>query len=152
MCWEHAAALQEQVLPAVEKKGGQLFFVGVGTAEAANEFATQLGLPPSICFGDENGVVGDVLGLDQGFRTMWNPPAVDNMMARNDQESLQRLGQAYKAAADNIGIRQLAPKNVQDTLRQGGTFVFRGSQPLLEHFDAKVGDNCEIDEILAVLK
>ena len=83
---------------------------------------------------------------------MWNPPAVNEMMARNSQESLKELGEAYTRAANNIGIRQLAPKNVQDTLRQGGTFVFRGDKLLLEHYDAKVGDSCEIDEILKTIR
>lgn len=129
-----------------------MFFIGVGTGQAAAEFAEQLGIDAKLCFGDEGGVVGDILGLDKGFKTMWNPPAVENMMARNNQESLKALGEAYKAAADTIGIQNLAPKKIEDTLRQGGTFVFKGSKPLLEHVDAKVGDNCEIDDILAILK
>lgn len=83
---------------------------------------------------------------------MWNPPAVDNMMGRNDQESLKALGEAYKNAADNIGIKNLAPTQIKDTLRQGGTFVFRGEKTVLQHLDTKVGDNCEIDAILASLK
>jgi AhpC/TSA antioxidant enzyme len=149
LCWEHAAALKEQVLPAIP--GQKLFFVGVGTGQAAAEFAEQLGIDPALCFGDEGGAAGDVLGLEKGFNTMWNPPAVKNMMARNDQASLTALGEAYKNAADNIGIQNLAPKQIKDTLRQGGTFVFKGSKPLLVHYDSKVGDNCEIGEILAAL-
>ena len=135
------------VLPASQK----LFFIGVGTGEAASEFASQLNIDPSLCFGDENGIVGDALQLQKGFQTMWNPPAVNQMMARNDQESLTLLGEAYKGAADNIGIKNLAPTKIEDTLRQGGTFIFRGENLLLEHFDAKVGDNCEVEEILKVL-
>lgn len=150
MCWEHAAALKEQVLPAIP--GQKLYFVGVGTGEAAAEFAKQLGIDPSLCFGDEGGAVGEELGLAKGFKTMWNPPAVENMMARNDQESLTVLGEAYKNAADNIGIQNLAPKKIEDTLRQGGTFVFKGNKPLLAHFDTKVGDNCEIQDILGALR
>lgn len=134
------------MLPAIK-----LYFVGVGTGEAAAEFAKSLGIDPKLCFGDEGGVVGDVLGLDKGFKTMWNPPAVDAMMARNDQDSLKELGKAYKAAADNIGIQNLAPKNIEDTLRQGGTFVFKGNKPLLAHYDQKVGDNAKIEDILAAL-
>ena len=137
------------MLPAIPNQ--RLFFVGVGTAEAASEFADKLDIDPKLVFGDEGGAVGDVLGLKKGFKSMWNPPAVDNMMARNDQESLTALGEAYKAAADNIGFQRLAPKKIEDTLRQGGTFVFKGRKPLLSHFDSKVGDNCEIDEILSVL-
>lgn len=152
MCWEHADQLKKRVIPAVAKKGGKVFFVGVGSGEAAAEFAAQLDIDPSICFGDEGGSMGDALNLDQGFGTMWNPPAVQAMMSRNDQESLTALGEAYKSAADNIGIKKLAPPEIKDTLRQGGTFVFRGSSPLLEHFDSKVGDNCEIDDILAALR
>lgn len=125
--------------------------MGVGSGEAAAEFADQLGINPSLCFGDEGGAVGEVLGLDKGFKTMWNPPAVQNMMARNDQESLTALGEAYKAAADSIGLQNLAPKEIEDTLRQGGTFVFKGNKPLLAHYDTKVGDNCEIEDILAAL-
>mmetsp|Transcript_28788 Transcript_28788/g.29149 ORF Transcript_28788/g.29149 Transcript_28788/m.29149 type:complete len:87 (+) Transcript_28788:313-573(+) len=82
---------------------------------------------------------------------MWNPPAVDMMMSRNDKESLTMLGNAYKNAADEIGIQKLAPKDVADTLRQGGTFVFRGKTAILEHYDSKVGNNCEINAILSSL-
>lgn len=129
-----------------------MFFVGVGSAEAAAEFADQLGLDPAMCFGDDGGAVGDVIGLDKGLKTMWNPPAVDNMMSRNNEESLKRLGESFVAAVDSIGIRKLAPEKVADTLRQGGTFVYRGERPLLEHFDEKVGDNAEIDDILSALE
>ena len=123
----------------------------MGSGEAAAEFASQLNIDPALCFGDEDGVVGDTLSLEKGFSTMWNPPAVDNMMSRNDQDSLKALGKAYKGAADNIGIKNLAPTQIKDTLRQGGTFVFRGEKALLEHFDTKVGENCEISSILQSL-
>lgn len=126
--------------------------MGVGSGEAASEFAQQLGVEPAICFGDDNGDMYDALGAEQGFKTMWNPPAVDSMMARNDQASLTALGQSYKAAVDNIGFKRLAPPDIKDTLRQGGTFVFRGAQPVLEHYDTKVGNNCEIDVILTALQ
>lgn len=135
------------MLPACNK----VFFVGVGSGEAAAEFADKLGIDPALCFGDEGGAVGDALGLDKGFKTMWNPPAVENMMARNDQESLTALGEAYKAAADTIGFQSLAPRRIEDTLRQGGTFVFKGNKSKLTHYDTKVGDNCEIDDILTAL-
>lgn len=144
--------MKKRVIPAVEKKGGKVFFVGVGSGEAAAEFASQLEIDPSACFGDEGGAAGDALGLEKGFKTMWNPPAVDAMMARNDKESLTFLGEAYKNAADNIGIQKLAPPAIDDTLRQGGTFVFRGSSLLLEHYDAKVGDNSDVEDILAAIE
>lgn len=127
---------------------GKVFFVGVGTSEAAAEFAARLDVDPELCFGDEGGAAGDALELKRGFGTMWNPPAVNAMMGRNDEESLKALGEAYKAAADNIGIRNLAPKDINDTLRQGGTFVFKGDELLLEHYDEKVGDNASIEDIL----
>eukprot|EP00986_Skeletonema_menzelii_P019879 scaffold29463_cov148-Skeletonema_menzelii.AAC.4 len=144
----HASKLRDDVLPAVDK----IFFVGVGTGEAAAEFAKELGIDPKLCFGDDGGVAGDNLGLQQGFNTMWNPPAVSTMMERNDEDSLKALGEAYKNAADNIGIQKLAPKDIKDTLRQGGTFVFKGDKLLLEHYDQKVGDNAKISDILACLK
>lgn len=136
------------MLPATSK----LYFVGVGSAEAASQFADKLGIDPQLCFGDEGGAMGESLGLEKGFKTMWNPPAVQTMMERNDEDSLKALGEAYKAAADEIGIQNLAPKEIQDTLRQGGTFVFKGSKALLEHFDSKVGDNCEIEDILKAVR
>lgn len=141
--------LRDVVLPATPSK--KVFFIGVGSALAAQEFATQLNIDPALCFGDDGGEVGEVLGLEKGLKTMWNPPAVDNMMGRNDEESLKSLGEAYKSAADNIGFQKLAPADMKDTLRQGGTFVFKGDKLLLEHYDEKVGDNCAIDDILRVL-
>jgi len=125
--------------------------VGVGSAAAASEFATQLGVSPSICFGDEDGVVGESLELLKGVGTMWNPPAVGKMMERNNQESLTLLGQSYKKAADNIGIQKLAPTNIEDTLRQGGTFIFKGNTPLVAHYDEKVGDNYDIESTLGLI-
>jgi len=126
-----------------------MFFVGVGSADAAAEFAANLNINPSMCFGDEGGAAGDVLSLKKGVNTMWNPPAVSTMMDRNDEDSLKDLGEAYKNAADSIGIQNLAPKEIKDTLRQGGTFVFRGDKLLLEYYDQKVGDNANIEDILA---
>lgn len=136
------------MLPAADK----LFFVGVGSAEAAAEFAKELNIDPTICFGDEGGAAGDALNLRQGMKTMWNPPAVNAMMERNDETSLKVLGEAYKNAADNIGFQRLAPKDIKDTLRQGGTFVFRGDELRLEHYDEKVGDNAKIEDILASIR
>lgn len=135
------------LLPAKQK----LFFVGVGTGEAAAEFAKQLEIDPALCFGDAGGTVGDAVQLQKGFSTMWNPPAVNQMLDRNDQTSLQELGLAYKSAADAIGIKNLAPNDLQDSLRQGGTFVFRGNKLMLEYYDTKVGDNCPINDILTFL-
>ena len=136
--------MRDQVLPAVPK----VFFIGVGTGEAAAEFADQLGVDAALCLGDEGGTVGNALGLKKGFRTMWNPPAVQNILERNNPESLKSLGEAYVGAVENIGIRRLAPSKIQDTLRQGGTFVFKGDQLVLEHYDQKVGDNASIESIL----
>mmetsp|Transcript_7936 Transcript_7936/g.11659 ORF Transcript_7936/g.11659 Transcript_7936/m.11659 type:complete len:131 (+) Transcript_7936:2-394(+) len=125
--------------------------VGVGSSLAAQEFASQLDIDPALCFADEGGAAGDALGLEKGMKTMWNPPAVDNMMGRNDEASLKALGEAYKSAADNIGLKKLAPEKIKDTLRQGGTFVFKGDTLLLEHYDEKVGDNCLIEDIIKTL-
>lgn len=144
------------VIPALLKNSnnnnGKVLFIGVGSGEAAAEFATQLSVDPKCCFGDVNGESNEALQLQKGMNTMWNPPAVTKMMKRNDQDSLTALAEAYKAAVDTIGIQQLAPPNIQDTLRQGGTFVFRGTTLLLDHQDGKVGDNCEITDILEALQ
>ena len=62
-----------------------------------------------ICYGDDGGSVGVALELEKGFGAVWNPLAVGAMMARNGQKSLTVLGETYKGAADNIGIKRLAP-------------------------------------------
>mmetsp|Transcript_3323 Transcript_3323/g.7164 ORF Transcript_3323/g.7164 Transcript_3323/m.7164 type:complete len:98 (-) Transcript_3323:223-516(-) len=95
--------------------------------------------------------MGDVLGLEKGIKTMWNPPAVNQMMSRNDKKELEDLGNSYKNAVDNVGFKNLAPENTKDTLRQGGTFIFRGTEPIFEYYDSKVGDNADIDAILATI-
>ena len=149
LCWEHARELRDVVLPAIPS--GKLFFVGIGSALAVQEFASNLDIDPTLCFADEGGTAGEVLGLGKGFKTMWNPAAIDTMMGRNDEESLKALGESYKAAIDKVGFQKLAPPNMMDTFRQGGTFVFKGNNLLLEHYDEKVGDNCSIEDILKVL-
>jgi hypothetical protein len=62
------------------------------------------------------------------------------------------LGNAYKMAIDNVGIKTIMPSDMKDTLRQGGTLVFKGSKSLFEHFDSKVGDNANIHSILAAMQ
>jgi len=141
--------LRDKVLSA--NKNAKLFFVGIGTAEAAKEFATQLDIDPAVCFGDEGGSVGDALALEKGLKTMWNPSVVGEMQTRNDKEELEALGNSYKNAIDNVGFQGLAPKDTKDTLRQGGTFIFKGSEAIFEHYDTKVGDNADIDAILAAI-
>ena len=133
-------------------RGGKLFFIGIGSGEAAAEFAAQLEIDPSLCFADAEGAAYEAVGLSAGLGTMWNPSAVGKMMDRNDQQSLTALGEAYTSAANNVGgFQKLAPQGITDTLRQGGTFVYRGATPVLEHIDQKVGDNCDIDAILAAV-
>ena len=147
--------MRDQILLSANnnnKKNAKLFFVGIGDAQAALEFATQLNIDPSLCFGDEGGSAGDTLGLEKGFSTMWNPQAVNEMMERNEKENLEDLGAAYKQAIDNVGFKGLAPKDAKDTLRQGGTFVFRGSEPIYQHYDAKVGDNANMEDLLAAIR
>jgi hypothetical protein len=141
--------LRDEVLPAVPNQ--KLFFIGVGTGEAAAEFADKLGVNPALCFGDDGGLAGDALNLERGFKTMWNPPAVQNMMDRNDETSLKALGEAYMGAVENIGFQELAPKKIQDTLRQGATFVFKGDRLVFDHYDQKVGDHASTQDILKVL-
>ena len=51
---------------------------------------------------------------------MWNPPVATALMARNDQESLTAVGEAFKGEADTIGIKWLAPAQIRDTLRRAG--------------------------------
>lgn len=142
--------MRDRVLSA--NNNAKLFFVGIGSADAAKEFATQLNIDPSMCFGDEGGAAGDALALEKGLKTMWNPAVVNEMTTRNEKEALEDLGNAYKNAIDNIGFQGLAPKDTKDTLRQGGTFIFRGSEPIFEYYDSKVGDNADIDAILAAIK
>jgi len=139
------------VLPATQSSE-KLFFVGIGSSLAAQEFAKNLDIDPKLCFADDGGNAGEMLGLEKGMKTMWNPSAVDSMMSRNDEDSLKGIGEAYKSAADSIGFQKLAPTNIKDTLRQGGTFVFKGNKLLLEHVDEKVGDNCPIEDIMNFYK
>merc|ERR1712085_115507 len=141
------AQLRDVVLPATSSSD-KLFFVGIGSPLAAQEFAKNLNIDPKLCFADNGGETGEKLGLEKGMKTMWNPSAVDSMMSRNDEDSLKAIGEAYKSAADSIGFQKLAPTNMKDTLKQGGTFVFKGNNLLLEYADQKVGDNCGIDEIM----
>jgi len=143
--------LRDALLLPANSNNNNVFFVGVGGGEAAAEFASQLGVDPRWCLADNGGIAGEGLNLKKGPGTMWNPPAVNAMMGRNDEDSLKQIAVAYKNAADNIGIQNLAPPDIRDTLRQGGTFVFKGKKLLLEHYDQKVGDNCAVEAILKVL-
>ena len=72
-----------------------MYNICVGTAVAASECSSQLGMYPSVCLADDGGVAGDTLRLEKGMKTMWNPPAMEIMMGnKNDENSLKILGEA----------------------------------------------------------
>ena len=52
------------------------------------------------------------------------------------------------------GLHAMMPSTVEATLVQGASFVFKGKEVLLEHYDASSGAHVSVDELLetALLK
>ncbi|KAJ1457489.1 hypothetical protein M885DRAFT_515058 [Pelagophyceae sp. CCMP2097] len=75
----------------------------------------------------------------EGIGSMWSK-ATNTALDARGKEDLNAILKLYKP---------LQPKRIEQTLVQGGSFVFDGTKTLLEHFDESSGAHIELETILA---
>mmetsp|Transcript_66061 Transcript_66061/g.213056 ORF Transcript_66061/g.213056 Transcript_66061/m.213056 type:complete len:175 (-) Transcript_66061:32-556(-) len=170
-CWELGLQLKRDWLPELEKAGVRLLVVGIGTAESAREFATEVGLPPEIVFGDEEAAAYKAVrlvnsdfeedGRKRGMRMMTGK-TFEAITSRANGRPVSFFGLfdiPFLATNDDLEqakeiYKPLVPQgenSLDKTLVQGGMLVFKGDEQVYQHRDTSVGVHAEIERVLAAV-
>lgn len=156
-CWELATQLERDVLPAADAAGVQLFAVGIGSAEAAAEFADRSGFPASRLLADASdesdayAAIGsrnterDAQGkqIFEGIGSMWSKKTNEAIKKRG-RDDLNAILKVYKP------LMPKGPKAMEQSFVQGATLVFDGSKELFAHYDFSSGDHADLEEVVRV--
>uniref|UniRef100_A0A7S2BHG2 Uncharacterized protein n=1 Tax=Octactis speculum TaxID=3111310 RepID=A0A7S2BHG2_9STRA len=160
--------LQRDVLPAFENAGVKLFVVGIGSVESGREFSEALRppFPLEMLLVDESeltdayaaaGTRNSARGEDgkqvfEGVESMWSTATTTAIDARGKQDLDAVTGNLFNKGP----YKPLMPKGrslfdqraIEKTLVQGGSFVFRGRETLVEHYDESSGAHLPIQTLL----
>lgn len=167
--------MQRELLPAVcpldANGSAKLAVVGIGSLEAAQEFADALGLPREVVFADEGALTHKAVGtvnsdfeesaLTRGKRMMtaetWRAVAsrrggrrvsmfglfdLPAVATNNDLEAVKPGAGIYKAFS--LEGDQAADRS----LVLGGALVFNGAKLLMAHYDEVLGAHADMEWVI----
>jgi len=158
--------LRRDALPRLRAAGVGLRVVGIGSLESGRTFAQQTELPAELLFVDESDTSDvyaaagtrntkrDASGkaVFEGVGSMWSSSTNDAIRERGREDLNAITGSLFKPGI----YKPLMPKastmtrTFEQTMVQGGAFVFDGDRVLLEHYDESSGAHVSLDELLRV--
>tara|TARA_B100000795_G_scaffold147782_1_gene110721 strand:+ start:267 stop:764 length:498 start_codon:yes stop_codon:yes gene_type:complete len=154
------------VLPALTEANVRLFAVGIGSADAAREFAERIDFPTELLMADESedslahaaagtrNTKRDANGkaVFEGVESMWSSKTTDGIEARGRDDLNGVIGGLFKPGPYKPlmpkGKGLFDPKVMERTMVQGGAFVFDGEQELFAHLDFSSGDHADLGELV----
>lgn len=145
-CQATARELARDVLPALNKSGVRLSFVGIGTAERARDFAARTQLPLASLYADPTNAAYDALNLESSlaaaFLSPQTPLAIARRAARGggDWKDLRAMLDGWKPWQPPQGVRQ--------ALNQGGAYLFDGTTCVWSHRDPATAAHAEPSEMM----
>ena len=141
---ELATQLTRDALPLLAAADAKLLCVGIGTPERAAEFCATYGLPPEVVYADPENVCYDALRLRHGFAVTFLNVATPFAM----RDRFAKDGAADLAAVMPRWQPWIPPK-LEQSLQQGGSFVFCGKDAVFEHYDESTGAHADLAALLA---
>jgi len=142
---ELALKLARDAAPALEARGAVLVCVGIGTAARAAEFCTTYGMPPRLLYADADNVCYDALRLRAG----WGPTFFSAETAFALKARFEFDGAAELARDVLPRWQPWIPPKLEQSLQQGGAFVFRGRSAVFEHYDEATGAHAQLADLLS---
>lgn len=158
--------MRRDVLPVLEPAGVKLFAVGIGSAASAATFAEKVEFPASMLFADESeesdayAAVGtrnsarDESGkaIFEGVESMWSAKTNDALKTRGRDDLNSVVGSLFKKGIYTplMPKASTTQKTIEQTMVQGGTFVFDGKRELFAHYDFSSGDHADLDEVVRI--
>ena len=158
-CWERAVELKRDALPALKENGVRLIVVGIGSVESGQTFSERTGLPMDMLLVDESEETEAYKSIGtrnsqrdpsnnkqifEGVESMWSSKTTYAIEARGRDDLNAITGNLFKPGI----YKPMMPSTVEATLVQGASFVFKGKEVLLEHYDASSGAHVSVDELL----
>ena len=160
--------LQRDALPALDDMGVGLLVVGIGSVESGAEFGKQTGFPTDRLFVDETDLTDayaaagtrntrrDDSGKQvfEGIGSMWSDATNAAIKERGRDDLNAVTGNLFNPGP----YKPLMPKgsswqrSMEQTMVQGGSFVFQGDAVLAEHYDESSGAHLSIDALLAAAR
>ena len=141
---ELALQLANDAAPKLAARGATLACVGIGTSDRAAEFCAHYGVPPALVFADPENACYDALRLRKG----WGPTFFSARTAFAMKDRFESDGAA--ALRDDVLPRwqPWIPPKLEQSLQQGGAFVFRGRVAVFEHYDEATGAHAQLADLL----
>lgn len=125
----------------------KLLVVSIGTAARAKQFVEETGFPIELLYADPENATYDALGFYNGVaRTFFNPAtpfAIKDRLEKDGAADLQDIMPRWKP---------WIPPKLDQGLQQGGVYVFKGDQVLLEHFDEATGAHIDPEKVLDAVR
>lgn len=144
-CWELAVQLRRDLKPALDEQGVKLFLVSIWTQESAKKFAEATGYPAELLLLDLSSAAYDALGTNKGFKaTFLSKETGLALKKRKDTNTMDDLKAVFKT------YKMLAPPRLDQTLYQGGMFVFEGDRCLFSHLDKATSDHADLQLVKQV--
>lgn len=157
--------LQRDALPALDAAGVKLLVVGVGSVESGATFAKQTAFSPERLFVDDSDTSDayaaagtrntkrDAKGkaVFEGMGSMWSAATNDALEERGKEDLNGVIGNLFNPGP----YKPLMPKastmqrSMEQTMVQGGSFVFDGNRVVKAHYDESSGAHLSIEALLA---
>jgi len=137
----------------------KLVVVGLGSVESAQTFSERTGFPMDMLLVDESEETEAYKAIGtrnsqrdssnnkqmfEGVESMWSSATTDAIEARGRDDLNAITGNLFKPGI----YKPMMPSTVEATLVQGASFVFKGEEVLLEHYDVSSGAHVSVEELL----
>jgi len=159
-------------IPELQAADIKLLVIGIGSADSANQYATQVGLQGDTVFGDNEAQTYKLLnfvnsnfdedGRKRGMR-MISEKTVESIKGRSNGRPVSFFGLfdiPFLATNDDLEAakdiyKPLTPQGddaLDKTMVQGGVVAFQGTTQVFKHRDTSVGVHAQLEKVLAALK
>jgi len=118
--------------------------VGIGTPERGVDFCDHVGFPKACLYSDPTSGTYEALGLYKSVQQTFLDPATPRAILKR----IQKDGAKELVSATRRWKPWIPPESSQ-AFQQGGAFVLRGREAVLEHYDQATGDHVDLDALLA---
>ncbi|CAD7702888.1 unnamed protein product [Ostreobium quekettii] len=140
---ELARQLRRDVIPILQPAGVKLFLVSIGPPERGLEFCKVTNFPPEQMLADPDNILYDAVGFYRGVGvTFFNyntPLSILRRFLKNGAADLGEAMQLWK-----IWI----PPKIEQSLQQGGSLVFQGSECVFANYEEATGAHVDLDALV----
>lgn len=131
------------VYPRLDEKGIKLRCISIGDLETGQKWCAHIGFPPELLLCDPEAKAYEVMGFEKGVEETffkWSTP----------WSILKRMpvDRAFDLINATVNWQPWLPPKADQSLQQGGAFVWVGDTLRFTHFDESTGDHVDLVDLL----